>query len=490
MVNLSFQAQWAKTLTLAVIVALGLVTPQLANPAEARGAPDSFADLAEQLSPAVVNISTTQKVAGGEQRDFPMPEFPPGSPFEDFFKDFFDERMQNGPRKVQSLGSGFIIDPDGVVITNNHVIDGADEILVKMSDGTELPAELVGTDPKTDLAVLQVKTDKPLPFVNLGNSDKMRVGDWVMAIGNPFGLGGTVTAGIVSARNRDINSGPYDDFIQTDASINRGNSGGPLFNMDGQVVGINTAIISPSGGSIGIGFAIPTAIAKGVIDQLREYGETRRGWLGVRIQAVTPDLADAMDMDEPKGALVAGVDDDGPAKAAGIDVGDVIVTFDGKDVPKMRDLPRIVAETKIGKKVKVEVLRKGKSKTFTVDIDRLKEGEKVAMVDEGEEGDGSESESKALGLTLAAITAELRARYSLDDDIEGVVVTDVDFESDAADKVRRGDVIVEVGQKPVTSPSEVVDRVKDLTEGSDKPVLLLINRGGEMTFRSVRPQTS
>ena len=316
MVNLSFQAQWAKTLTLAVIVALGLVAPQLANPVQARGAPDSFADLAEQLSPAVVNISTTQKVGGGQQqRDFPMPEFPPGSPFEDFFKDFFDERMQNGPRKVQSLGSGFIIDPDGVVITNNHVIDGADEILVKMSDGTELPAELVGTDPKTDLAVLQVKTDKSLPFVNLGNSDKMRVGDWVMAIGNPFGLGGTVTAGIISARNRDINSGPYDDFIQTDASINRGNSGGPLFNMDGQVVGINTAIISPSGGSIGIGFAIPTAIARGVIDQLRQYGETRRGWLGVRIQAVTPDLADAMDMDEPKGALVAGVDDNGPGQS-------------------------------------------------------------------------------------------------------------------------------------------------------------------------------
>ncbi|MDD3446645.1 MAG: trypsin-like peptidase domain-containing protein, partial [Zavarzinia sp.] len=253
--------------------------------AEARGAPDSFADLAEKLSPAVVNISTTQVVSGGEgESEVPMPQFPPGSPFEEFFKDFLERQGRGNaePRKVTSLGSGFIIDPSGVIVTNNHVIQGAEEITVTLADGTQMPAELRGHDEKTDVAVLVVKPSKPLPYVNFGDSDAIRVGDWVLAIGNPFGLGGSVTAGIVSARNRDINAGPYDDFIQTDAAINRGNSGGPLFNMDGEVIGINTAIYSPSGGSVGIGFSVPSALAKQVVAQLREFGETRRGWLGVR----------------------------------------------------------------------------------------------------------------------------------------------------------------------------------------------------------------
>ena len=469
-------------------LASGLMISAPAFDVEARGAPDSFADLAEQLSPSVVNISTTQKVEASANRNMPRPNVPPGSPFEDFFKDFFDDRAQQGPRKVQSLGSGFIIDSDGVVITNNHVIEEADEIVVILSDGTELDAELVGRDPKTDLAVLQVESDMPLPAVKLGDSDSMRVGDWVMAIGNPFGLGGTVTAGIVSARNRDINSGPYDDFIQTDASINRGNSGGPLFNMNGDVIGVNTAIISPSGGSIGIGFSIPSSIAKGVIAQLREFGETRRGWLGVRIQAVTPDLAESMEMSEPQGALVAGVDDDGPAKKAGIEMGDVIVKFDGKDVPKMRDLPRIVAETGIGDAVDVELFRDGKRKTVRVKVERLDEGDQVAMIDDD---DNKEDESKkSLGLTLSSITDEQRERFGLEEDIDGVVVVDIDFDSDAAEKVRPGDIIVEVGQQAVFSPKDVVERVKELTKNSDKPVLLLLNRGGEMTFRSVRPKTS
>lgn len=471
-----------------LILASGLAVAAPAFEAEARGAPESFADLAEKLSPSVVNISTTQKVVASSGRDVPMPNVPPGSPFEDFFKDFFEDRAQQGPRKVQSLGSGFIIDSDGVVITNNHVIEEADEIVVILSDGTELDAELVGRDPKTDLAVLQVESSQPLPAVKLGDSDAIRVGDWVMAIGNPFGLGGTVTAGIVSARNRDINSGPYDDFIQTDASINRGNSGGPLFNMNGDVVGVNTAIISPSGGSIGIGFSIPSSIAKGVIAQLREFGETRRGWLGVRIQAVTPDIAESMEMDEPAGALVAGVDDDGPAKKAGIEMGDVIVKFDGKEVPKMRDLPRIVAETGIGEAVDVELFRDGERKKVRVEIERLDEGDQVAMRDTG--GDDEDESKKSLGLTLSSVTDAERQRFGLEDDVDGVVVVEIDFDSDAAEKVRPGDIIVEVGQQAVFSPEDVVKRVNELTKDSDKPVLLLLNRGGEMTFRSVRPKTS
>jgi len=487
----NFASQSLSKMTKAVgVVALasGLVIAAPAFEVEARGAPDSFADLAEKLSPSVVNISTTQKVEATANRDMPMPNVPPGSPFEDFFKDFFEDRAQQGPRKVQSLGSGFIIDKDGVVITNNHVIEEADEIVVILSDGTELDAELVGRDPKTDLAVLQVESDTPLPAVKLGNSDAIRVGDWVMAIGNPFGLGGTVTAGIVSARNRDINSGPYDDFIQTDASINRGNSGGPLFNMDGDVVGVNTAIISPSGGSIGIGFSIPASIAKGVISQLREFGETRRGWLGVRIQAVTPDIAESMEMSEPSGALVAGVDDEGPAKKAGIEMGDVIVKFDGKDVPKMRDLPRIVAETAIGNAVDVELFRDGKRQTVRVEIERLDEGDQVAMRDTS--NDDKDKSKKSLGLTLSSVTDTERQRFGLEEDAEGVVVVEIDFDSDAAEKVRPGDIIVEVGQQAVFSPEDVVKRVNELTEDSDKPVLLLLNRGGEMTFRSVRPKTS
>src|ERR1700681_1694851 len=362
----------------AALMAAAIMLP--AQPAAARG-PENIADVAEQVIDAVVNISTSQKV---DARVTGMPDLPPGSPMEEFFDEFFKNRRGQGggdnperaPRRVNSLGSGFIIDPSGLVVTNNHVIADADEINVILNDGTKLPAELVGKDSKSDLALLRVHTEHPLKAVQFGDSDKLRLGEWVIAIGNPFSLGGTVTAGIVSARNRDINSGPYDNYIQTDAAINRGNSGGPLFNLEGEVIGINTAIISPSGGSIGIGFAVPSDSAVAVLDQLRQFGETRRGWLGVRIQQVTDDIADSLGIKPARGALVGGIDDKGPAKPAGIQAGDVIIKFDGKDIKEMRDLPRVVADTKVGKAVEVVIIRKGQQETRTVPLGRLEDGEK------------------------------------------------------------------------------------------------------------------
>ena len=334
-------------------------------PAVAAGGPgpDGFADLAARLLPAVVNVSTTQTLKKEDMPD--MPQFPPGSPFDEFFKDFMERQKGQDatPRKVTALGSGFIIDPSGLVVTNNHVIDDAEQITVILHDTQAFKAKIVGRDTKADLALLKIEVPTKLPFVQFGDSDGARVGDWVIAIGNPFGLGGTVTAGIVSARARDINAGPYDDFIQTDASINKGNSGGPLFNMKGEVIGINTAIFSPSGGSIGIGFSIPSNEAKPVLADLQKYGKTRRGWLGVRIQSVTPDIAESLGLKEQKGALVAGTTPDGPAEKAGIKAGDVILTFDGKDVVDMRRLPRIVAETGIDKDVDVQLWRGGKMTT-------------------------------------------------------------------------------------------------------------------------------
>src|SRR5690348_5542144 len=362
---------------LAAIAAAAILWSALPQPAAARG-PENIADVAEQVIDAVVNVSTKQSVDMNNR----MPDLQPGSPFEQFFEDFMKKRGQNGqgapaqpqpPRRVSSLGSGFIIDPAGYVVTNNHVIADADEVSVILNDGTTLKAEIVGRDTKTDLALLKVTTDHPLKAVKFGDSDKLRLGEWVIAIGNPFSLGGTVTAGIVSARNRDIQSGPYDNYIQTDAAINRGNSGGPLFNLNGKVIGVNTAIISPSGGSIGIGFAVPANSAIAVIDQLRQFGETRRGWLGVRIQQVTDDIAESLSIAPARGALVAGVDDKGPAKPAGIEPGDVVVSFDGHDIKEMHDLPRVVADTPVGKVVDVVVIRKGKQETHKVTVGRLQD---------------------------------------------------------------------------------------------------------------------
>ena len=431
-----------------------------------------------------------------------MPQLPPGSPFEEFFDDFFKnrrggapkggERSEAQPRKTNSLGSGFIIDSAGIVVTNNHVIADADEINVIMNDGTKIKAELVGVDKKTDLAVLKFKPVKPLVAVKFGDSDKLRLGEWVIAIGNPFSLGGSVTAGIVSARNRDISQGPYDSYIQTDASINRGNSGGPLFNLEGEVVGVNTLIISPTGGSIGIGFAVPSKTVSRVVDQLQQFGELRRGWLGVRIQQVTDEIAESLNIKPARGALVAGVDDKGPAKPAGIEPGDVVVKFDGKDVKDPKDLSRAVADTAVGKEVDVVVIRKGNEETRKVTLGRLEDNEKVQQAAAKTKEDPPEKlvTQKALGLDLAALSKDLRSRFKIKDSVKGVVITGVDNASDAAEKrLSAGDVIVEVAQEAVTNAADIKKRVDQLKKDGKKSVLLLVANGeGELRFVALSVQ--
>ena len=448
--------------------------PALSVPALARG-PDGIADVAEKVIDAVVNISTSQTIeakGGGEGRGT-MPQLPPGSPFEEFFDDFFKNRHggPGGPKggdlqphKTNSLGSGFIVDTAGIVVTNNHVIADADEISIIMNDGSKFKAELVGVDKKTDLAVLKFKPTKPLVAVKFGDSDKLRLGEWVIAIGNPFSLGGTVTAGIVSARNRDINSGPYDSYIQTDAAINRGNSGGPLFNLDGEVIGVNTLIISPSGGSIGIGFAVPSKTVAGVVDQLRQFGELRRGWLGVRIQQVTDEIAESLNIKPARGALIAGIDDKGPAKPAGIEPGDVIVTFDGKEIKEPKDLSRVVADTAVGKEVEVVIIRKGVEQNLKVTLGRLDDGDKaVPAAAKTQEPAEKPVTQKALGLDLASLSKDLRSRYKIKDSVKGVIITNVDTPSDAAEKrLSAGEVIVEVAQEAVSSAADVKKRVDQL----------------------------
>lgn len=457
----------------------------LSAAALARPAPTSFADLSERLSPAVVNISTTTKVKTRGRGGYP--QFPPGSPFEEYFKDFFDRQQQERTRPVTSLGSGFVIDPKGYVVTNNHVIADADEITIKFSNGDTLEAKLVGRDAKTDLALLKVEPKDPLTAVSFGDSDKARVGDWVIAIGNPFGLGGTVTAGIISARNRNINAGPYDDFIQTDAPINRGNSGGPLFNMNGDVIGVNSAIYSPTGGSVGIGFAIPSALARQVVAQLRDFGETRRGWLGVRIQTVTEEIAESLDMDKTMGTLVAGLTEGGPAEKSGIEQGDVIIGYDGKDVPDMRALPRMVAETPIDSTVEIVVWRAGKKVEIDVKIARLDEGDEVETASD-DDGDGkSRTGTETAGMTLNALSPALRERYDVEDDVSGVMIVNVDRDSDAAKKgVRAGDMILTVGSVEVKSPKDVVERVEQAREKDKNVVLLFLYRNGDRRYVAVR----
>jgi serine protease Do len=465
-----------------VLAVSGLLFASPATPAHAKG-PDGFADLAERLLPAVVNISSTQVSRERAQRGPEIPQFPPGSPFEEFFRDFLDRNRPDAPpRRVTSLGSGFIIDPSGYVVTNNHVIDDAEEITVILQDNTNLKAKLVGKDSKTDIALLKVETDKKLPAVKFGESDKARVGDWIIAIGNPFGLGGTVTAGIISARARDINSGPYDDYLQTDASINTGNSGGPMFNMDGDVIGVNTAILSPSGGSIGIGFAIPSQLVRTVVDQLRQFGVTKRGWLGVRIQTVTDDIAENLGLQKARGALVAGVTEGGPAEKAGIEAGDVVTKFDGKDVADMRRLPRIVAETPIDKEVPVEVWRRGKSTQLKVKVGELKEEETQAKEESAPKPDAAPRESATvLGLSLSALTPALRDRFKLDPNLKGVLITQVTNDSPARGQgLSPGDVILEAASKKVSSPKEVQAAVEDAKTKKRKSVLLMVEgRNGQ-----------
>jgi serine protease Do len=467
-----------RRLAAGLFLAAAVAIPLLPAPAAARG-PEGIADVAEQVIDSVVNISTKQTVDMSRNE---MPQLPPGSPFEQFFDEFFKNRSKNGetpePRRINSLGSGFIIDPAGYVVTNNHVIAGADEIDVILDDGTKMRATVVGRDTKTDLALLKVTPTKPLKAVKFGDSDKLRLGEWVIAIGNPFSLGGTVTAGIVSARNRDIRSGPYDNYIQTDAAINRGNSGGPLFNLNGEVVGVNTAIISPSGGSIGIGFAVPSKTVVPVIQQLREYKEVRRGWLGVRIQEVTDEIADSLNVKPPRGALVAGVDGKGPAKPAGIEPGDVIVTFDGQEVKGVHDLPRIVADTPVGKDVAVTVIRKGKEVTKHVKVGLLKEtDEKEASLAPTPEipPEAKPAVKKALGLGLADLSQALRKQHKIKDGVKGVLITAVDPASKAAEKhLVPGMVIAEVQQNPVNSTAELQSRLDRLKKDGKKTVVLLV----------------
>jgi serine protease Do len=460
--------------------------------------PAGFEDLAEALLPTVVNVSTTAKLAREARPELPpMPELPPGSPFEDFFKDFYDQYKNNQPppdEKVAALGSGFIIDAEhGYVVTNNHVVKDAEEIKVILHDNTSLDATLVGTDEKTDVAVLKVKSPKPLTAAKWGDSEKARVGSWIIAIGNPFGLGGTVTAGIVSARQRDISAGPYDDFIQTDASINRGNSGGPMFNMKGEVIGVNTAIFSPSGGSVGIGFAIPSAIAQGVVEQLIKYGKTKRGWLGVRIQEVSPDIADSLHLPQPEGALVSSVTPKGPAELAGVKSGDVILSFNGQTVDHMHKLPRMVAESEVGKQAELVVWRKDGKVTIPLTLGQLETAEASGMLKAQEPGDktaapeGKTTDLADLGLGLGAISAQARETHGIPKTLKGALITSVKRGSAAAEKgLAPGDVISEVDQQEVATPEDVAGKVAAAEKAGHASVLFFVARREDTRFVALK----
>ncbi|GAA3870426.1 Do family serine endopeptidase [Celeribacter arenosi] len=462
----------------ALLAAFALFAATLAG--DARGAPESFADLADKVSPAVVNITTTTVVEAPTTT--PGPVVPDGSPFEDFFRDFMDRNGQapNAPRRSSALGSGFVISEDGYIITNNHVIEGADEIEIEFFEEFTLPATLVGTDPKTDIAVLKVDTDTPLKFVTLGNSDEARVGDWVMAMGNPLGQGFSVSAGIVSQRGRAL-QGAYDDFIQTDAAINRGNSGGPLFNMDGEVIGVNTAILSPTGGSIGIGFSMASNVVANVVDQLIEFGETRRGWLGVRIQDVSEDVAEAMGLEIARGALVTDVPE-GPAMEAGMKSGDVILSFDGTQVDDTRGLVRTVGDTAVGKAVDVVVFRDGKEVDLSVTLGRREEAENVAFpADEAQPE--APAQMQMMGLTLQPLDDALREQLGVSAGTDGLAVVEVDENAEAFAKgLRAGDVITEAGQQKIATVSDLQARVEEAREAGRKTVLLLVRRAGEPRF--------
>lgn len=459
---------WLAGLAMLLIVAQSLM-------AQAR--PESFADLADEISPAVVNITTSTNVS---RRGGPQGIVPEGSPFEDFFREFQDRGGPQAPRRSSALGSGFVISEDGFIVTNNHVIEGADEITIEFFEGFELPAEIVGTDPNTDIALLKVEPETPLSYVPFGDSDTARVGDWVIAMGNPLGQGFSVSAGIVSARNRAL-SGTYDDYIQTDAAINRGNSGGPLFNMDGQVIGVNTAILSPNGGSIGIGFSMASNVVVNVVDQLKEFGETRRGWLGVRIQDVTDEIAEALELAEASGALVSDVPP-GPALDAGMEAGDVILRFDGVAVEDTRQLVRVVGNTAVGKTVQVVVNRDGEEMTLRVTLGRREEAQAVPAAQPGPEPE-EPSSLDLLGITLQPLTDEIREELGVAPNLEGLAVVGIDEASEAFEKgLRTGDVITEAGQTAIDSLSAFETQVEEAREQGRRSILLLVRRGGDPRF--------
>jgi serine protease Do len=447
--------------------------------AQSRG-PQSVAPIAERLTPAVVNISTSSTVKGSGGGA--LPRVPKGSPFEEFFDDFFKSGKGGQERKVSSLGSGFVIDgKEGLIVTNVHVIEGADEIIANFADGSKLKVDkVIGRDSKTDIALLKVTPKKPLPTVKFGSSEATKVGDWVMAIGNPFGLGGTVTVGIISAKARDINSGPYDDYLQTDAAINKGNSGGPLFNMDGDVVGVNTAIISPTGGSIGIGFAVPADTVVSVIEQLKQHGEVRRGWLGVQLGTVSDEQIAQLGLKENAGARVTGVAKGGPAATAGIESDDVILRFDGQEVTTMRSLPRIVAQTPVGKSVNIELFRKGQRRTLKVVVGRL--ADDAPAIETGPLGSEKTDERVLLGMRLAPLDDAQRKKFALKDSVKGIVVTDVTAGSPAAQReIKAGDVIVEAQDEAVTTPQQLTERIDRVRKSGRRQILLRVeNAKGEI----------
>ncbi len=478
------------TISFALLVPQGAMAQNAITPPGPPGAestPTDFADLAERLSSAVVNISTSQTLRRANNRERGnIPQLPEDSPLQDFFDDFLN-RGDRAPRRVTALGSGFIIDLEGHVVTNNHVIEDADEIEVILNDGTTLPAELIGTDEQTDLALLKVESNGELPVVEFGDSDVARVGSWVLAIGNPFGLNSSVTAGIISARNRDIQSGAYDEFIQTDAAINQGNSGGPLFNMAGEVIGVNSAIYSPTGGSVGIGFAIPSNVARNVIDQLKETGRVSRGMIGVTIQNIEEDIAASLNLDEARGALVSGVTDGGPAADAGVQEGDVIISFDGREVDDDRALPRIVAETQAGRTVDVEIIRRGQRRTLQIVVAPLPDDALTENDEEAPEPSRENTQtSSRLEITLEPLTGDSRARYRIENNVSGVLVVDVDIDGVSGDKLRQGDVIVEVAQSDVRTAEEVEARIDGEIEAGRSAVLLRVNRRGNERYIGVR----
>lgn len=467
-----------KFLAMLALAAAGAGCPAIAS-AQVRPsalAPQSFSALVETLTPAVVNIATSQSVAAPGDS---LPSFPPGSPLERFNDVFGD---QSGPRRATSLGSGFVISETGHIVTNNHVIEGADDIEINFADGLVLPAEIVGRDPATDIAVLKVEAPQKLAKVAFAaGADAAKVGDWVVAIGNPLGFGGSVSVGIVSARNRNINLGLYDDFIQTDAAINRGNSGGPLFNLQGAVIGVNTAIVSPTGASVGLGFAAPAELIEPVVRQLIEFGETRRGYIGVNTQEVTRELAASFGVDRPRGALVRAVTADGPAAKAGIRVGDIITTFDGKAVLDDRGFSRAVAATAVGKTVRLDLLRQGRRQSLSVNVARLNEERPANRPPP--EADRPVAGERALGMTLAELSPDQRRRFNIPQSVTGVLVVSVDGRSAAAGRISAGDVILEIGFAAVKTPAEAVEKARGWARANkDRPVPVYAFQDGNRAF--------